>query len=766
MPGKILIYLAFFSAIVSTILYIISIKKQGNLIKIARISFYVMFVSILGAAIYLLANILAHNFQITYVWEYSSRELNDLLLISSFYAGQQGSFMLWAIFMSIIGFLLLPYARKHDYENQVMLLFSLLMTFLALLLVVKSPFEYIWESFPNEGITSSFLPPNGKGMNPILQNYWMAIHPPILFIGYSLMSVQFVFALAGFFKKDFTGWIHLALPWTLFTAAVLGFGIMLGGFWAYETLGWGGFWGWDPVENSSLLPWLVAVALIHTMPVQKRTGGLIKTNYLLAALSFILVLYATFLTRSGVLDNASVHSFVNPGQFTYLLLLIFLLAFTLLSVIVLFTRLKSLPKFKSETKVLSREFALSIGSVVILAIMVIVFLGTSWPIITSMLNLQKSTVQTSFYDTWNLPLMIIVLLLNALSLYLTWKNTVLDNFIKKISVSLVLSLIITIALFFVGVNRPGLMILAFSSFFALLINAAQFFKTIRKSPRMTGALVSHAGVAVLMIGVLASGPFTQIKHISLKKGETKEALGYNITWTGKNQIEKHKLDREKYQYHIKVNKGGSQAVISPVVYWSSFNSWQSPYMEPGIRTFFSGDLYISPQNVESKLDLPYLLMAKGDKDKIPFDSTFELEFVKFDMSKAMEMQEDGKVVLGSVVNIHNGSQTTTDTLYADLTMETEHTSPVWKAFGNTGYEIGFMELVKNAESIALSKAVFAFKKAGEPLPEPTEVINLEISLKPFIVLVWIGVILTVIGFFISIYMHTKAQKKLITNIAE
>ena len=214
--------------------------------------------------------------------------------------------------------------------------------------------------------------------------------------------------------KDYRKWITIALPWTLFGSGVLGLGLMLGGFWAYETLGWGGFWAWDPVENSSLMPWLLAVSLVHTMLVSKKNGGLIKTNYILASLTFILVLYASFLTRSGILGDTSVHSFVSPGPIIYKLLLIFLVAFFVLSIVVLIYRIKKIPLGSGEIEVNSKEFMLTLGSVVILGIFFVVFMGTSWPIITEILGVTKSSVDPSWYNKINLPLVELLMSINAL----------------------------------------------------------------------------------------------------------------------------------------------------------------------------------------------------------------------------------------------------------------------------------------------------------------------------------------------------------------
>ena len=180
----------------------------------------------------------------------------------------------------------------------------------------------------------------------------MVIHPQVLFIGFTSMSVPFAYAVAGMLKRDYVSWIRVSTPWTVFGAMVLGTGVVMGGFWAYETLGWGGYWGWDPVENSSLVPWLVCVASIHTMLSQRRSGSFIKTNFVLSILCFIMVLYSTFLTRSGVLGDTSVHSFVEPGMLVYWMLLAGLFLFAAIGFGLFFARMKEMPKVPVEHSIL------------------------------------------------------------------------------------------------------------------------------------------------------------------------------------------------------------------------------------------------------------------------------------------------------------------------------------------------------------------------------------------------------------------------------
>jgi cytochrome c-type biogenesis protein CcmF len=308
MVGAIIIKIAFLSGLAAALFYYQVHRQQSNRwLLFARNSYHLATLSLMTAAAIMLYLILTHQFQYTYVWNYSSTDLPLPLLISTFYAGQEGSFMLWALYTALIGVLLMQYASRKDYEPQVMSVYALVLSFLLLMLIVKNPFEYIWNSFPNDLIASGPIPKGitnyvvldaargiwarfpveGKGLNPLLQNYWMVIHPQVLFLGFSSMAVPYALAVGGLLKRDYNSWIRVATPWSVFGAMALGTGIILGGYWAYETLGWGGFWGWDPVENSSLVPWLICVASIHTTLTQRKSGAFVKTNFVLSLLTFL-----------------------------------------------------------------------------------------------------------------------------------------------------------------------------------------------------------------------------------------------------------------------------------------------------------------------------------------------------------------------------------------------------------------------------------------------------------------------------------------------
>ena len=316
MAGNIFIMFALLASVFSIIMYYLTYKGYTNTINLARIGYHLSTIAIIAASAYLLHSLLTHQYQFSYVYNYSNSDLSTGMLMSTFWAGQEGSFMLWLLFTSISGLILLEYTSKRgDLEYRVMMIFTLALAFLLVMVSpgLKNPFAFIWSeptfidiknikqsylSLPfmqqfmfsdgNTGQTlikmneqlAGLLAGNGisidqfiafgKGLNPLLNNFWMQIHPPMLFAGFSMATAPFAFAFAALIKNEYKDWVKQSFPWLLAAMMILGLAIMLGGYWAYIILGWGGYWGWDPVENSSLVPWIVGVAAIHTFLIPKQ----------------------------------------------------------------------------------------------------------------------------------------------------------------------------------------------------------------------------------------------------------------------------------------------------------------------------------------------------------------------------------------------------------------------------------------------------------------------------------------------------------------
>ena len=763
MIGQILIHALFGAAVTATLLYGLALRHPGNTwyTRVARTLFTLLALGLVASASMLVVNIIQHRFEYTYVWSYSSRELPLHLLVACFYSGQEGSFLLWTMLVALIGVFLTPYARRHNYEEPVMMFYGLILSFLTLLLIVKNPFAFYYETFAADGITLADVPLNGRGLNPLLHNAWITIHPPILFTGFAAMSVSFAFAMAGLVRRDYHRWISIALPWTLFATAVLGFGIMLGGFWAYETLGWGGFWGWDPVENSSLIPWLVTVALVHAMLVQKRTHGLVKTNMILAVTTFVMVLYSTFLTRSGVLGDTSVHSFVDPGKFAFWILLLFMLTFTSIGVIMVLVRRKDMNINREEFSPSTREFMLSIGSALIMASAIFVTIGTSWPVIMEVIGQPKVAVATDFYNKIHLVLVPAVLIVNALALLMQWRSTPKHLLMRRTLEAAIGAGVFTGVMAVFGVRDIGPLILSFSAWFSLIVNLRVGWSMVTKSATMAGAYVSHTGIALLIFGVITTSSYTESHHAVLIHGVPTKVGEYTLTYLGKEQIEKHFVDREKLRYDVRIEKDGESRVVAPVLYWSDFNQRQSAFLEPGIRWGVMNDLYVSPKATENEDLFLRTKIQKSATIASPLDPSMAITLDRFTMPMEEGAAADGRMQMAAMLTIqHGGASHEVKALTRIGTGSAGPTfDPEWVTIPGTTTSVGLSEIVRNNEDPSKSSGELVFKDITKPMPIPREIFTVEFSVKPFISLVWIGVITMVAGFGFSIVRYTRLLKQ-------
>src|SRR6187399_138267 len=324
--GHLFVITSFVTALVTAFSYFkstaaVEIEKKNFWLTNGKTGFYLHTIAVLGICVTLFVIIANHYFEYHYAYSYSDLKLPSYYLVSTFWNGQEGSFILWMFWHAVLGMVLI-FTNKF-WEAPVMTVFALVQAFLASMIlgvvipglevkIGSSPFILLRDAMQNAPIFKAqpdFVPKDGNGLNPLLQNYWMVIHPPTLFLGFALTLVPFSFCMAGLWLKKYTEWIKPALPWALLNGGVLGLGILMGGYWAYETLNFGGYWNWDPVENAVYVPWLILVAAIHTMITYKNSELALKASVILVIGVFVLILYSTFLTRSGVLGEASVHSF-------------------------------------------------------------------------------------------------------------------------------------------------------------------------------------------------------------------------------------------------------------------------------------------------------------------------------------------------------------------------------------------------------------------------------------------------------------------------
>ena len=705
---------------------------------LARKSFFVMAGAIFINGLHLLYLILTHQFQYNYVKHYSSTDLNFFYLISTFYAGQEGSFMLWMFYGCLFGFFLMKTAK--EYEAPVMTVLSLSQAFLlSMILGIEVPFLKDGLGSDVFALTMGAVPKEGDGLNPLLQNPWMVIHPPTLFVGFSSLIIPFSYAIAAMWKNKYDDWVRPAMPWVLFSAATLGIGIMMGGYWAYKVLGWGGYWGWDPVENSSLVPWLLIVALIHTLIVQKKNGALKKTNLMLAVLAYSAVLYSSFLTRSGVLADTSVHSFTDLGLYNQLLA--FTLTFLGLGVGLLLVRFKEIKVVSREESLYSREFFLLCGAVVLMLIAGVVVAGISTPIIDSLMNRPITKLEPDFYNQVTLPLAVLIGLLSAIGQSIWWTKIDKENLIKALWLPFTLALAFTSVLMFCGVKDVSMILLALTAAFSLFANGQVLLKVLKGNPKYVGGSLTHVGLALMLLGIIGSAKYDESQHIELPKGKTVQAFGKQMTYTGMQDV-----GDGKSGFKIQVLDGSKSYIAMPVMYETKRMTVQNP----DVAHYLTKDFYIAPVNLMIKDNPNQLILKKGESQTL---EGYTVKFLNFNMEKSilgggvdgkikvvtmLEVSKDGRSeTIEPVYNIEAGSEPKIE--YAALQSEPSVSFAVTRIDATSG------------------RVMVEAKGIGKEI-QPQETLIVEASIKPYINVLWLGTYIVAFGFAISIYRRWQERK--------
>ena len=739
MVGTLIVYLACAASVVSAFAYFMSRGRGGNLLSLARNSYGIMTVAVIAASAMLMSHILRHQFEYDYVWAYSSKSLPLHLLITTFWAGQEGSFLLWALCGSIIGIVLMSYARRKGMEAETMTVFGIVQAFLLVLLIAKSPFQFIWNAHPDAPV--GMIPQDGRGLNPLLQNFWMIAHPPILFAGFAMMSVPFVFAMAALWTKQYTDWIPKALPWVLASTIALGSGIMLGGYWAYGVLGWGGWWGWDPVENSSLIPWIIGIILLHTMLVQRKTGGLARTNFFLGIATYVLVVYSTFLTRSGILGSASVHSFVDPGAIAYTLLVVWIVASLLFGFGLLALRWKDLRPSSARSPLLTRESLLAISAAVMGVSAFVILFGTSRPLFSS------GTLEPSFYDKTNLPIAIVLGGLLAISLLVQWKEESPRQILKNSALAFIASLVVLIILVLSGLQDILMGLFAFTSLFAFFVNLIRLYALSRENVRYTGGVIAHMGLAILFLGIIGSGRYGEKKTASLALNEPKDVLGYKLTYKGSKPT-----TDGKWMFSVDVNKDGSSYELAPVMFQSDYNN--SLMRNPDYAASLARDFYVEPvsleqENPEPAADGSTLEIRKGETKTL---GNAAITFVQFQMDhKGMDPSSVSKgMPIGVVLDVKRGNSTervVPVTFFKGA--QAAQAQAVRTKDGAIGFELLGMNVDTQAKGSVIDLKVTGLG-APATMPIRTELLVVEASVKPFMSLVWVGTLLMMVGLGVSL----------------
>jgi cytochrome c-type biogenesis protein CcmF len=707
----------------------INLQKKSQ--KLARIGFYAMTVFVIFASVYLWYLIFNHAFQVDYIYRYTSRDLGTGYLFSAFWAGQEGSFLFWTLMIAVMGVAYMQTARHL--ESYSMLVITIVQAAFMILLIKASPFAL-----------QSGIPADGAGLNPLLQNPWMVIHPPVLFLGYAATTIPFAIALAVLLKRDYSNWEKLALPWALFSSITIGAGIILGAYWAYKVLGWGGYWGWDPVENSSLIAWLVVLALFHGLIVTKLRNTLHRTGFMLAILSFSTVLYATFLTRSGVLADFSVHSFQDLGINGYLT--IYILAATFSGIGLLIARRKSIPFNKISGSVFTKEQVLVVTIIVISLSAFFTLIGTSSPLLSKLVG-NPAQVDASFYNKINLPLAIVMAFLLGVAPLLTWRQEPIKDILIRLIPSFVLAVISLIIAFVVDMSGILNLLFITSAVFALTSNFVVFAQKIKLGWRMVVAPLSHVGVAFMFIGILISGLFSESERSVLTKNVSKNVLGYDLVY----KSDFTSPEDGKHGLKIDIKDGDDIFQGDPRLYLNSYT--QSSMSEPFLEEGLFNDVYLSlMQKIDDNAATgSEFVLTKGEHKDY---AGYHILFKTFNMSQNPENKE---FVVAAILEFTKEGKTFEVRPSLSMNKNKQHPHPAIIPDSQHGSVNPTVTLASiNAEQGQI-KLAFNGLDEGPSTQKPEKVV-VEVSNKPFMGILWIGTIILTLGSILAMHRRTEEIK--------
>lgn len=484
--------------------------------------------------------LITQDFSVAYVSKQTSIGQPLFYTITGVWGGQEGSLLFWALLLSIY-MLAVMWIHRDDASHlmpYVLGVMTFVLTFFLLVLNIEAP--------PFKRL--DFVPVDGQGLNPLLQNPAMIIHPPLLYAGFVGFTVPFAFAMAGLLsRRTSAAWIRLSRRWTLIAWMFLSIGMLLGGNWAYNELGWGGYWAWDPVENASLMPWLIGTAFLHSVMVQEQRGMFKVWNMVLIILTFALSIFGTFLVRSGVLN--SIHAFAVSNIGTYFLA--FIAVLLLGSLALLYDRLELLKGERELDALVSREAAFLLNNVIFLGVWFAVFWGTIYPIVSETLTGRRVFVGPPYFNQVAGPILLAMLVLMGIGPLLPWRRASVSKLKRNLTVPLVSGLVVAVALLLLGVRKPVVLVALGVVGFVTAGHLMEFWRgwhaqrlrsdensvvallaLIEKNRRRYGGYIIHLGVVLLAVGIIGSSFYEQTKDVTLAPGERATIGRYEIEFLG------------------------------------------------------------------------------------------------------------------------------------------------------------------------------------------------------------------------------------------
>jgi len=790
--GHACVLLSFVASLLGCVAFFLSeksklIANQSYWYKLGQSSFYVHSAAVFSIFCILFYLIFNHRYEYHYVWSHSNNELPFKYLLSCFWEGQEGSFLLWLIWHSVLGIFFMS-RKKTKWSAGVMTVVSLAQFFLSISLlglfffgekIGSSPFALLRHEMATAPIFQRAdyltLINDGNGLNPLLQNYWMVIHPPILFLGFASTLWPFAFAIAALWKNDYKDWVKPVIRWSLFGSMILGTGIIMGGAWAYESLNFGGYWAWDPVENASLVPWLVLIAGLHTVVIYKATGYSLRSTLFFFILSFALVLYSTFLTRTGILGDTSVHAFTGEGNYLGIYLLLFLGVFLIGGVILFLIRYKSLPDKKKEEEISSREFWMFIGALVLIISSVQITYATSLPVWNKIFGTKLAiTDPVSHYNSIQIWFAVTLALGTAIVYFLKFKQTNWTTVFKKLSIPILASVLISaLVIYFQELYSVPVAILAFCSVFTVIANGFYIAQNKKGNLIKWGGNLAHVGFGLMLVGIVLSSYNKNVislnnlgvelplgkespeenekesrENVLLFRGKPTKMDDYWVTYTGDTTV------GPNHYYNINYVKKENEKIVEEftLVPNAQLNPKMGLVANPDTKHYWTKDVFT------------YLTTAI-DKSKIKDTSTFKSR--KVQIGDSIYFANGVMVFQGFDPNISHPSYkaqkgdvaVSAKLAMMDLQGNKATVSPVY--YIRNGSEFRIIDTLTEFELQVRIGKIIPEEEAVQIEYKQPEALNDYITMKaivfPYINFLWLGVVLMILGFLFSLLKRFREK---------
>ncbi|UAY54038.1 cytochrome c biogenesis protein CcsA [Arachidicoccus terrestris] len=773
-------------------------EEKKSWLRLARIAFFIETAAVvitIGCLYYILSNNL---FEYYYAWSHSDKTLQPEYIFACLWEGQEGSFLLWTFWHCLLGIIVISKGGK--WEAPVMSVVSFAQFCLATMIIGIYVFGLKIGSDPfllmrQKGILDNapvfidqatglfkqdylkFLK-DGQGLNSTLQNYWMVIHPPILFLGFASTIIPFAFCFSGLLNKDHS-WTKPAVSWAAFSGGILSLGIMMGGAWAYESLNFGGYWAWDPVENASMVPWLIMVAGLHTNLVFNHSRYSLKTTYIFYILSFSFILYSTFLTRSGILGDTSVHAFTGADM--SLQLILFILVFFIPALWLFFKNKKDMPTVKKEEELYSREFWMFIGSLVLFLSGLIIIGQTSMPVFNKIFGTKIAQPEDVLFSYNKLQIFIafVIGILTAIIQFFKYKKTNGKELGKRLLIPTIIALALTVIFCLIlqidyydhGAGFLVAIYLAtFAAVYSMVGNFSYIFAVLSGKIKTAGASVAHIGFGLLLFGVLISSSKKLIlshnttgialfektddedpaENITLFKGIPIDMGKYMVTFMGDSMNTRDK--QRVFTIHFKGKTNGEEFTLHP--YWLKNNRQAEGFgATPDSKHYWNKDIYTYVSSWQQEgMDTATFRPAELRVGDTTFYSNGMIILNKVDITQSATkaLGQDSSMVMGLDMTVvaRDGSKFPAK---PSVVIRNDKADVITDTVLAQGLVLKFNKVLNDKDG----KLEIGVKESNTL----NDSLTLKVIEFPFIGALWLGVIVMVIGFFMSVYQGSRKLKK-------